>query len=90
MYRKVSEIWMEEFNAINSSYHINKFILEDAHSCIYELKDGRELRISVSTLMYHFAKQLLSKSYKHVVRIDDCFKLTLRNQYDEAANVVSQ
>ena len=87
MYRKVSEIWMEEFNAINSSYHINKFILEDAHSCIYELKDGRELRISVSTLMYHFAKQLLSKSYKHVVRIDDCFKLTLRNQYDEAANV---
>lgn len=87
MYRKISEIWMEEFNAISSSYQINKFILEDAHSCIYELKDGRELRISVSTLMYHFAKLLLSKSYKHVVRIDDCFKLTLRNQYDETANV---
>ena len=45
MYRKVSEIWMEEFNAINSSYHINKFILEDAHSCIYELKDGRVMLI---------------------------------------------
>ena len=52
---------MEEFNAISSSYQINKFILEDAHSCIYELKDGRELRISASTLMYHFAKLLLSK-----------------------------
>lgn len=87
MYRKISEIWMEKFNEINSSYHINKFILEDAHSCIYELEDGRELRISVSTQMYHFAKQLWTKSYKHVVRIEDCFKLVLKDQYDEPSNV---
>lgn len=83
MYRRISEIWMEEFNRINSSYQIKNYLLEDAHSCIYELVDGRELRISVSTTMYHFAKQILSKPYKHVVRIDDCFKLFLKNQYNE-------
>lgn len=87
MYRRISEIWMEEFNQIYSSYHINRYLLEDAHSCIYELEDGRELRISVSTMMYHFAKQIRSKSYKHVVRIDDCFKLSLKNQYNEITNV---
>lgn len=78
---------MENFNVSKTSYHINKYILEDAHSCIYELDDGRELRISVSTQMYHIAKQLLTKSYKHVVRIDDCFKLVLKDQYDEPSKV---
>lgn len=79
---------MENFNVSKTSYHINKYILEDAHSCIYELDDGRELRISVSTQMYHIAKQLLTKSYKHVVRIDDCFKLVLKDQYDEPSKAL--
>ena len=87
MRKKLSDIWMESFNERHTDYLVVSFLLEDAVSCTYLLKDGRELRIIVNQNAYSFSKVLKHKSYKHVEKIYECFKTELPNQYGEAQNV---
>lgn len=87
MRKKLSNIWMESFNEIHSEHPIVSFLLEDAVSCTYLLRDGKELRITVNPNAYSISKVLKYKSYKHVATIYKCFKTELPNQYGEAQNV---
>lgn len=78
---------MDAFNERCSKYHITNVLLDDYSSCVYQLEDNRELRITVNPRMYNFAKILRTKQYKHVVKIFDCFKMVLPSQYEEEQNV---
>ena len=83
----INKIWMEAFNERCSKYQITSILLDDYSSCVYQLEDNRELRITVNTRMYNFAKVLKSKDYKHVAKIYDCFKMVLPSQSEEEQNV---
>ena len=82
-YVNINNLWKEEFNKRSLDYQIDEVLLNDACSCVYVLKDNRELRITVNTHMYHFSKIMKVKQYKHVAKIYDCFKMVLPNQYGE-------
>ena len=87
MRKNINDIWIEAFRNKFPDYPVVKFLLEDAVSCTYFLRDGKELRITVNPNAYCFSKVLKQKNYKHVARIYECFKTELPNQNGEAQNV---
>ncbi len=78
---------MVSFNERHPDYSVISFLLEDAVSCTYLLRDGKELRITVDSNAYIFSKVLKQKYYKHVAKIYECFKTELSNQNGETQNV---
>ena len=78
---------MESFNEKHPDYLIDCFLLEDAASCTYLLKDGKELRITVNQNAYNFSKVLKTRPYKHVAKIFKCFKTDLPDEMGNEQNV---
>lgn len=70
----ISSIWTKAFNAKYSNYQIDRFLFDDAYSCVFQLTDGRELRITSNRCTYNFSKQIKNRSYKHVASVLDCFQ----------------
>lgn len=85
--KDINIIWMDAFNERCSRYHITSILLHDYSSCVYQLEDYRELRITVNPRMYNFTKVLKTKHYKHIVKIYDCFKMVLPDQNEDEENV---
>lgn len=85
--KDINIIWMDAFNERCSKYHITSVMLHDYSSCVYQLEDHRELRITVNPRMYNFTKVLKTKQYKHIVKIYDCFKMVLPDQNEDEQNV---
>lgn len=84
MRKNISDIWIETFKNKFPDYPVAYFLLEDAVSCTYLLRDGMELRITVNPNAYNFSRVLKQKNYKHVAKIYECFKTELPNQNGEA------
>lgn len=87
MRKNINDIWIEAFRKKFPDYPVVNYLLEDAVSCTYLLRDGKELRITVNPSAYNFSKILKQKNYKHVAKICECFKTELPNQYGETQNV---
>ena len=87
MLKHINKIWFDSFNERYHDYHLTDILLSDGCSCVYQLEENRELRITVNHRMYDFSKKLKTKQYKHVARIYDCFTAILPDQYDEEQRV---
>lgn len=78
---------MESFKERLPDYPIASLLLEDAVSCIYLLRDGKELRITVNQNAFNFSKVLKPKTYMHVAKIYKCFKTELPDEKGSEQNV---
>lgn len=87
MLKDLNNVWLDSFNERNNDYHITRILLSDSSSCVYQLDDNKELRITLNPRMYDFSKRLKSRQYKHVAEIYDCFTAVLPDQHDEEQHV---
>lgn len=86
--RNRSEIWQKTFNEKCTNYHIVDLLLKDLTSFTYRIEDSREIRLTTNQNMYNFSNILQRKSYEHVAKIFDCFKIGLPDQCGETQNVL--